>query len=179
MSGMFAATSSAGDRPIRARRSRRAGLAAVGDIVVAEDAALFGHRNGWHPAGRHLAVCAGETDRAAARELFPTGRRFFARARRRSVGARLPPLRGADATVGRLGEGNPDRLAPKRRGGQGVDPDGSVSRSPTRCRSPRLQSPPDACRPRDRDGLRAFPENAQHHVGHRPSAKHKGRRNEG
>jgi methylglutaconyl-CoA hydratase len=85
-----------------------AGLAAICDIVVSEDEALFGFTEvklGIVPAVISPFVLA-KIGRAAARELFLTGARFSA-ARAREIGlvhTVVPPAQLDDAVVGHVGE---------------------------------------------------------------------------
>ena len=103
-----------------------AGLAAVCDIVVAEEAAVFGFTEvklGILPAVISPFVLA-KIGRSAARELFLTGARFSA-ARAKEIGLvhAVVPGRGARRDGRPLRAGDPDRRARGRRRGQGADPD--------------------------------------------------------
>ena len=102
-----------------------AGLAAVADIVVADDQAVFGFTEvklGIVPATISPFVTA-KIGVSATRELFLTGGRFSA-ARAKEIGLvhAVVPADELDAAVGGIRARDPERWARGRRRGKGAHP---------------------------------------------------------
>jgi enoyl-CoA hydratase/carnithine racemase len=130
-----------------------AGLAAVCDVVVAEDGALFGFTEvklGILPAVISPFALA-KIGRSAARELFLTGARFSA-ARAREIGLvhAVVPAAGLDYRGRALRAGVPHERPWGDRRGEGAHPIVSDARSRKRCRSPPPRSPRGGSRQKDR-----------------------------